>query len=154
MRTKSENKYPWLNKAEKKAQSGRLEVDTRYNSKRWRQLRSLYLQANPLCEVSHKEGRIVAATLVDHIHPVRMGGAFWSENNWQAMSDKEHARKSAFEGQLMNLMRGMDMKNMRKYYKIINKITSKQHDEELYKIDFKIIKNIFLSLQKNKGVWG
>lgn len=38
-----------------------------YNTKRWKELRELKVQANPLCEECLKEGRITPAQEVHHI---------------------------------------------------------------------------------------
>lgn len=38
-----------------------------YNSTRWRKIRTLHLQANPLCEECKRQGRITPAEEVHHI---------------------------------------------------------------------------------------
>lgn len=49
--------------------------DRIYTSARWRRLRAQKLAASPLCEACRAEtGRVVAATVVDHRKPVRLGG--------------------------------------------------------------------------------
>lgn len=48
----------------------------------------------PLCEVSFAAGLIVPATVLDHIRPIRQGGAVWSKNNLQWLCESEHNRKS------------------------------------------------------------
>jgi hypothetical protein len=42
-----------------------------YNSKRWKVRRTQQMQRQPLCELCLREGRIVAATVADHITPHR-----------------------------------------------------------------------------------
>ena len=41
---------------------------------RWQQLRAAYLVTHPLCEPCRKDGRVVAATLVHHVNPIKEGG--------------------------------------------------------------------------------
>ena len=72
--------------------------DTRYNRKAWRTLRSHVLQSEPLCRECNKQGRVTAATMVDHIQPVTAGGPFYDWDNLQPLCDSCHARKSAREG--------------------------------------------------------
>jgi len=79
----------------------------------WTKARAHYLRAHPLCVEALKEGRVVAAEVVDHIIPPRLKEAmdsgdpiliakakalFWdSENNWQSLSKTAHDRKTATE---------------------------------------------------------
>ncbi len=50
----------------------RAQIETRYNSRRWRALRLAYLKENPLCVCCSR-----ASEVCDHITPVRLGGDFW-----------------------------------------------------------------------------
>lgn len=54
---------------------------------RWRKARAAYLTKHPLCVMCEAQGRVTAATVVDHIVPHRGDSAlFWdSANNWQAL---------------------------------------------------------------------
>lgn len=64
--------------------------------RRWRKLRDAYLAEHPLCEICESKGRLVAATLVDHIQPIRLGG----EDEWrnlQSLCASCHAKKTATE---------------------------------------------------------
>jgi 5-methylcytosine-specific restriction enzyme A len=45
-----------------------------YTTQRWQRLRKQKLQANPLCEVCLKIGRLEVAVAVDHIIAIRAGG--------------------------------------------------------------------------------
>lgn len=58
---------------------------------RWQKARVRFLSANPLCAYCQREGRITAATVVDHRIPHR-GDAdlFWDETNWQALCATHH----------------------------------------------------------------
>lgn len=68
-----------------------------YNS-RWRKVRRIFLKAHPLCEMCRKEGRLVKATVVDHIIPHRGDQElFWDQNNFQALCKSCHDRKTMTE---------------------------------------------------------
>ncbi len=63
---------------------------------RWKEARLYFLRRNPLCAVCLKEGRIEAATTVDHIVPHRGDWRlFWDENNWQSLCKRHHDEKTA-----------------------------------------------------------
>lgn len=59
---------------------------------RWQQARERYLQQHPLCVMCEEQGRVAAATVVDHIVPhqgdQRM---FWDDTNWQALCATCHS---------------------------------------------------------------
>lgn len=58
---------------------------------RWQQARARYLQAHPLCVMCQAEGRVEAATVLDHIVPHRGDEAlFWDQTNWQALCKAHH----------------------------------------------------------------
>lgn len=60
---------------------------------RWRKARAVFLAANPLCKMCGDEGRIEAATVVDHIVPHRGDQAlFWDIGNWQPLCSFCHNR--------------------------------------------------------------
>lgn len=62
---------------------------------RWRKARQIYLAKHPLCEECKKNGRLTAATVVDHIIPHKGDRKlFWDENNWQALCKRCHDRKT------------------------------------------------------------
>ncbi len=48
----------------------------------------------PLCEASFKAGVIEPATVLDHIRPIRQGGAVFQSENLQWLCEREHNRKS------------------------------------------------------------
>ncbi|RKR79607.1 HNH endonuclease [Marinobacter nauticus] len=65
---------------------------------KWRQARRDWLMANPLCAECNRQGRITAATDVDHIIPHRGDlKLFWSRSNWQSLCHPCHSRKTARE---------------------------------------------------------
>ncbi|MCX7208176.1 MAG: HNH endonuclease [Proteobacteria bacterium] len=66
---------------------------------RWTKARATYLRSRPLCLICKTAGRLVPATVVDHIVPHRGDQTlFWdSENNWQPLCKSCHDRKTATE---------------------------------------------------------
>lgn len=65
--------------------------------RRWRRLRSWFLARHPLCEHCKREGRLEPANEVDHITPLRWGGARLDQNNLQALCKSCHSKKTARE---------------------------------------------------------
>jgi len=59
---------------------------------RWDKARATYLRSHPLCVMCEREGRVTAATVVDHIVPHRGDQRlFWDvENNWQSLCKSHH----------------------------------------------------------------
>ena len=75
---------------------GRGTAHRRGYGRRWRRLRDAYLAEHPLCEVCEANGKLVAADVVDHIQPIRLGG----EDEWenlQSLCRSDHAKKTAAE---------------------------------------------------------
>lgn len=65
---------------------------------RWRKARVRFLKANPLCVKCNGEGKVVAATVVDHVIPHRGDHVlFWDESNWQALCKGCHDTKTMTE---------------------------------------------------------
>lgn len=59
---------------------------------RWQKARARFLRDNPLCVYCQREGRVTAATVVDHIVPHRGDQQlFWDENNWNALCASCHS---------------------------------------------------------------
>ena len=71
---------------------------TFYNTPRWRAVRKKKLTSSPFCEECVKNGTIVKATLVDHILPIKQGGAPLDITNLQSLCWSCHSRKSIQEG--------------------------------------------------------
>lgn len=63
---------------------------------RWRRYRASYLSRHPLCVECGRHGRVMAASVVDHISPHRGDPAkMWNPNNHQALCKPCHDRKTA-----------------------------------------------------------
>lgn len=64
----------------------------------WRTERNRFLKVNPLCVRCKEEGRLVQATVVDHVIPHRVDKKlFWDESNWQALCKRCHDKKTMTE---------------------------------------------------------
>lgn len=74
------------------------ETQAFYTSKEWRSVRRYQLEHFPLCAECLKEGRYTPATLVDHIKPIREGGARLDMANLQSLCWSCHSAKSIEEG--------------------------------------------------------
>ena len=91
---KKHTKRPWL--PERKPYEGYRHHNTVfYQSRRWRSLRALKLQKDPLCEECMRKGVLVPAQMVDHIVPINKGGAPLDLNNLQSLCNHCHAVKTA-----------------------------------------------------------
>lgn len=66
--------------------------------RRWQKARAAFLHAHPLCVRCEAQGKLTAATIVDHITPHRGDPAlFWDRSNWQALCKSCHDRKTMTE---------------------------------------------------------
>lgn len=64
----------------------------------WRRARKRYLKAHPLCVRCQKQGKLVKATVVDHIVPHRGDEKLFRDVfNWQALCKNCHDRKTMTE---------------------------------------------------------
>ena len=82
---------PWVVKGSKK----RLQDDSKfYNSWKWRKFRKSYLERNPVCVMCEADGIVTPAQVVDHIIPMRAGGAAFDEKNLQSLCRHHHDIKS------------------------------------------------------------
>jgi 5-methylcytosine-specific restriction enzyme A len=66
---------------------------------RWQKARAGWLVAHPLCAACERQGRVTAATVVDHVIPHRGDMAlFWAAaTNWQSLCKPCHDAKTARE---------------------------------------------------------
>ncbi|MEY9097048.1 HNH endonuclease [Paenibacillus sp. RC84] len=65
---------------------------------KWRLARTGFLRKHPLCIHCRNNGRLNAATVVDHIIPHRGDkGLFWDRANWQPLCASCHSIKTVKE---------------------------------------------------------
>ncbi len=63
---------------------------------RWQRARLAWLHVNPLCAECHRQGRVEAGVVVDHIMPHRGDETlFWNRDNWQTLCESCHNAKTA-----------------------------------------------------------
>lgn len=62
---------------------------------RWDKVRAMHLQKEPLCRMCQIAGRVTQATMVDHIVPIRDGGALLDDDNLQSLCIACHGVKTA-----------------------------------------------------------
>lgn len=94
------SRKPWIVKVEQKHSHNnrvRHQSDFKYDSIRWRKVRKSYISKHPLCEKCKALGRFIPAQVVDHIIPIKKGGAPWSDQNFQSLCSTCHNAKSAKE---------------------------------------------------------
>lgn len=59
---------------------------------KWQKARERFLAEHPLCVYCEREGRVTAATVVDHIEAHRGDEQrFWDQSNWQALCAPCHS---------------------------------------------------------------
>lgn len=64
----------------------------------WRKASKAFLKEHPLCAECQRKGRLIPATVVDHIVPHRGDRAlFWDRPNWQPLCKKCHDEKTLRE---------------------------------------------------------
>ena len=66
---------------------------------RWQRARLNFLRGHPLCVMCERLGRIVAASVVDHVVPHKGNPVlFWDQGNWQSLCTSCHnSRKQMLE---------------------------------------------------------
>lgn len=70
----------------------------RLYGRRWGKARRAHLARHPLCVMCQRDGRTVAADVVDHITPHRDDPVlFWDPENWQSLCKRHHDIKTATE---------------------------------------------------------
>jgi len=68
-----------------------------YKSMAWQQCRAAYLRAHPVCVTCRARGMTIAAVVVDHMVPIKDGGARFDWSNLQSLCVPCHNRKTATE---------------------------------------------------------
>ena len=94
-------KRPWI-KRKPQSSKGWGSDHGIYNSDRWRRLRLIQLNKEPLCTMCGEKGIIRGATVVDHITAIQDGGDPWNEENLQSLCVPCHNRKSGKEKRIKN----------------------------------------------------
>jgi 5-methylcytosine-specific restriction enzyme A len=62
---------------------------------KWRKARIRFLALNPICVICLREGKVTAATVVDHIVAHKGNkDLFWDRSNWQAACKPCHDAKT------------------------------------------------------------
>lgn len=65
---------------------------------RWRKARLMFLRENPLCVECQRQGKLTAATVVDHIVAHKGNKElFWDRSNWQSLCLSCNSVKAARE---------------------------------------------------------
>lgn len=64
-----------------------------YLTPQWRKTRNAYINANPLCEMCLKAGRVTPGEVVDHITPIIDGGAKFDFSNLQTLCNDNSPHK-------------------------------------------------------------
>lgn len=76
----------------------RLNAAERGYDSRWKKARYIFLKTHPLCVKCKEEGKLVKATVVDHIiHHRGDYKLFWHESNWQPICKSCHDKKTMTE---------------------------------------------------------
>lgn len=95
---------PECQRARDKAYSRKRQTDPEiagrfYRTAAWRRLRAWFLRQHPFCAMCEADGCIItAASIVDHIEPIRQGGAALDARNLQSLCGPCHSGKTAIEG--------------------------------------------------------
>lgn len=66
-----------------------------YDLQKWKRARLQHLAVEPLCRHCLYRGIERPAQHVDHVHPVREGGAWFDGDNLQSLCHECHSRKTA-----------------------------------------------------------
>ncbi|MVN78933.1 HNH endonuclease [Hymenobacter sp. HMF4947] len=88
---------PWQPAPAKRVYEQHTARSPEYGTARWQRARAAHLATCPCCVECTKQGRTTPATVVDHITPVRLGGAFYDSSNYQSLCRPCHQAKSASE---------------------------------------------------------
>jgi 5-methylcytosine-specific restriction endonuclease McrA len=68
-----------------------------YQRSAWKKLRAAQLRIEPLCRKCREIGKLVEATVVDHVIPVTAGGAELELSNLQSLCVEHHNAKTNSE---------------------------------------------------------
>lgn len=96
---KSQIKPTWIAPAKKQGKKSWGYDTNFYRRKAWRTIRRIKLMEDPLCVECEKEGKLVSATVVDHIKARRDAPELELEfSNLQSLCESCHNSKSGREG--------------------------------------------------------
>lgn len=92
-------KLPTLNslhrKSNKRQQAKRTKEEVSfYKTYKWKKTSENYRKRNPLCVKCLDKGRVKKANVVDHIKPIKEGGAGYDEENFQSLCHAHHNKKT------------------------------------------------------------
>ena len=83
---------------EQQYQGERKNAVLRGYGREWQKARRFFLKRHPWCVRCKEKGRLVPATVVDHIKPHRGNpDLFWDEKNWQPLCKSCHDHKTMTE---------------------------------------------------------
>ena len=68
-----------------------------YNTKRWKDLRRVQLTNEPFCVMCETLGKLVPATVVDHVTPHRGDSELFFHNKFQSLCKMHHDRNKQIE---------------------------------------------------------
>lgn len=84
--------------AQQKQDDRRGSANERGYNYRWQKARLTYLRQHPLCVECERAGKIVPATVVDHVTPHKGDQSlFWDVSNWQSLCAYHHNLKTVQE---------------------------------------------------------
>jgi len=69
-----------------------------YQRSTWKKIRAAQLRIEPLCRTCRGLGRLVEATVVDHVIPISIGGEPLELSNLQSLCKPHHDAKTRSEG--------------------------------------------------------
>ena len=96
--TSEAKRFYWTEKAIEPQKQWSSDADAAfYHSTTWRKLRKVYIKNHTICELCKTVNVIKKATVIDHIQPIRLGGAKLAWDNLQALCTSCHNSKSARE---------------------------------------------------------
>lgn len=93
---------------QQQADAARSTASQRGYDGKWREARAAFLAAHPLCAEHQREGKTVAAVVVDHKIPHKGDKRlFWDRANWQSLcSDCHNAKTAREDGGFGNRLKG------------------------------------------------
>lgn len=91
------DKKPWIREADRMHNPEIRDSQHFYNSRTWRNTRKQYIMDNPVCIECKRSDMYVPAKVVDHVIPIRSGGAKLDNRNFAPLCEKHHNKKRALE---------------------------------------------------------